>query len=204
MEANNRRSSLYIVVGVGALFIGLLLWQMLSSADADIIAGIETQRKQRDTFLQSSQESPVPEGQRAAFQPLKYYPINLEYRIIGDFIPMKSFSKVVIRRTGGDSTIFIYAGKVQFAFEGKTFELSAYQTNEKNSRELFIPFRDKTNGSETYGGGRYLDASKTTNKVILDFNTAYHPYCVYNMEYTCPIPPPENTLDARIEAGERL
>ena len=69
---------------------------------------------------------------------------------------------------------------------------------------LFILFKDATNQSETYAGGRYLDLPRTaTGHYDLDFNRAYHPYCYYNEEFDCPYPPPENRLTLAIPAGER-
>jgi uncharacterized protein (DUF1684 family) len=67
---------------------------------------------------------------------------------------------------------------------------------------LFIPFKDLTNGEDTYGGGRYLDLKIPEGETILiDFNRAYNPYCAYNHNYSCPIPPFENHLKVKIEAG---
>jgi len=72
-------------------------------------------------------------------------------------------------------------------------------------RRLFVPFGDLTNGNETYPGGRYLDLDRTATGIYdLDFNRAYHPFCVYNSSYDCPYPPRENRLAVPIRAGERL
>ena len=71
--------------------------------------------------------------------------------------------------------------------------------------ELFVPFRDATSGGETYGGGRYLDLPVAPlGRYALDFNRAYHPYCVYSDAYSCPLPPAENTMALAVRAGERL
>jgi uncharacterized protein (DUF1684 family) len=68
-----------------------------------------------------------------------------------------------------------------------------------------VPFGDLTNGEETYKGGRYLELDRTpTGLYDLDFNRAYHPYCVYDISYVCPVPPRENRLTVAIKAGERL
>ena len=78
---------------------------------------------------------------------------------------------------------------------------------------LFLPFRDTTNGTTTYGAGRYLlDAAKSADlggsadrgTLILDFNFAYHPSCAFDPRWSCPLAPPENRLDVAVEAGERL
>jgi uncharacterized protein (DUF1684 family) len=73
--------------------------------------------------------------------------------------------------------------------------------------DFFIPFKDKTAPTETYGGGRYLDLplkNAKNNQLRVDFNLAYNPFCAYNEDFACPIPPAENTLPIRIEAGEKL
>ena len=70
--------------------------------------------------------------------------------------------------------------------------------------ELFFMFKDRTSGRETYGAGRYLDTEMPKNgKVVLDFNKAYNPYCALNPNSSCPIPPKQNTLLTRVEAGEK-
>jgi hypothetical protein len=78
---------------------------------------------------------------------------------------------------------------------------------------LFVPFRDATSGSETYSGGRYvldtmksadLGADADASTVVLDFNYAYHPSCVYDARWVCPLAPPENRLSCAVRAGERL
>jgi uncharacterized protein len=76
------------------------------------------------------------------------------------------------------------------------------------AHELFVPFRDATSGRETYGAGRYLEIelqrhAKGAHTATLDFNLAYNPHCAYSSDYSCPIPPPENTLPIAITAGER-
>jgi hypothetical protein len=70
---------------------------------------------------------------------------------------------------------------------------------------LFIPFKDLTNGRESYGGGRYIDIKNPAGKsAIIDFNLAYNPSCAYGSDkYSCPIPPKENFLQVKIKAGEK-
>jgi uncharacterized protein (DUF1684 family) len=83
--------------------------------------------------------------------------------------------------------------------------LSAFAERSSRVEQLWVPFRDLTTGIETYGGGRYLDLERTaTGLYDLDFNRAYHPYCVYDTSWVCPYPPSENRLPVAIRAGERL
>ena len=98
-------------------------------------------------------------------------------------------------------------GIISFILKGKKYELQLYQNKDLKDKEgfedyLFLPFLDATNGTETYGGGRYIDTKIPSGDVlIIDFNTAYNPYCAYNANYSCPIVPRANYLDIKIKAG---
>jgi uncharacterized protein (DUF1684 family) len=100
-------------------------------------------------------------------------------------------------------------GKIEFKIKGKKLLLNVYQNvdllkNPAFQKYLFIPFNDATNGLTTYDGGRFLDAEiPEGNSMVVDFNLAYNPYCAYNHKYSCPIPPEDNRLDIKIEAGEK-
>jgi len=98
-------------------------------------------------------------------------------------------------------------GELHFVLQNDSLKLSVYRNLELSKRPgfenyLFLPFTDSTNGFESYGGGRYLDLQgPLSDTIIIDFNKAYNPYCAYNHRYSCPIPPQENHLPLRIEAG---
>ena len=103
-------------------------------------------------------------------------------------------------------------GRLSFAISGSEQSLTAYWLR-GYADGLFLPFRDATNGAETYGAGRYLlDTAKSADlggdpgrgTVIIDFNFAYQPSCAFDPRWACPLAPPENRLAIRIEAGERL
>jgi uncharacterized protein (DUF1684 family) len=87
--------------------------------------------------------------------------------------------------------------------DGRPTRITLFTSPEMH--ELFLPFRDATSGRETYGAGRYLevDPPDADGRVVVDFNLAYNPYCAYNPDWSCPIPPGENWLDVPIRAGER-
>ncbi len=97
-------------------------------------------------------------------------------------------------------------GTLAFTLKGQPADADRFRRGtETDMRRLFVPFADLTNGSETYQGGRYLDLDRTaTGLYDLDFNRAYHPFCLYNSTYDCPVPPRENRLVIPIRAGERL
>ncbi len=97
-------------------------------------------------------------------------------------------------------------GAPAFTLRGVEYTLTAFaEVNDRSMDRLFVPFGDLTNGADTYKGGRFLNLGRTpTGLYDLDFNRAYHPYCVYNPEWICPVPPKENRLAIAITAGERL
>jgi uncharacterized protein (DUF1684 family) len=97
-------------------------------------------------------------------------------------------------------------GTLGFTINGASYSLTAFADADTNVvTRLFVPFGDLTSGTETYRGGRYLDLDRTpTGLYDLDFNHAYHPYCVYTPSYVCPVPPRENRLQVAIRSGERL
>lgn len=101
--------------------------------------------------------------------------------------------------------------KVSFTLNGKPLELFAYQLgflldSKDNNEHFFIPFTDVGSGEVSYEGGRYIDFKVNDivdNKLVIDFNKAYNPYCAFTTGYNCPIPPKENALPVLIEAGEK-
>jgi uncharacterized protein (DUF1684 family) len=110
----------------------------------------------------------------------------------------------------GPSMPYARIGWVSFSVDGTTARLAVYWLNEY-AGGIFIPFRDATSGEETYGGGRYLwdsgkgaDLGSDHGQLVIDFNYAYHPSCVYDPIWSCPLAPQENWLDVPIRAGERL
>lgn len=111
----------------------------------------------------------------------------------------------------GSSKEFIRYAKVNFTLNDKPLELTLYRnislmTNPVYKNLLFLPFTDETNTITTYGGGRYIDLDLTNiknNKLEIDFNKSYNPYCAYSDGYRCPVPPEENNLITSINAGEK-
>jgi uncharacterized protein (DUF1684 family) len=97
------------------------------------------------------------------------------------------------------------AGTFRFEVNGTPSTLTGYAFEGSESGSVFVPFLDGTSGTETYGAGRYLDLEpEDDGTYALDFNLAYHPSCVYDARFSCPLTPAENRLGVRIEAGERL
>jgi uncharacterized protein (DUF1684 family) len=163
-------------------------------------------RMEKDSFLLTSPRSPIKKEDRQTFQHLKYYEVNPQFVVKATLHRNENQPQLTITTTTGETRDAVSYGKLEFTLLGKPVHLTAYKfTDRRSEGELFVPFTDSTSGRETYGAGRYLDLEENeTGEYILDFNKAYNPYCVYNEEYSCPIPPRENRLSLAITAGEKI
>ena len=163
-------------------------------------------RADKDRFMRESSESPGVAADRASFPPLAYYPINQEYRVPASLTVARADDILEMQTSTGQRRKMQRIGALEFTVKGQPLKLTAFaEANDTELRRLFVPFHDLTNGSETYPGGRYLDLDRTATGVYdLDFNRAYHPFCVFNPTYDCPVPPRENRLPLPIRAGETL
>lgn len=140
---------------------------------------------------------------RLNFKGIELYPISPLWRFTATFEPYDSPRTLPIVNVFGMEAPEQSLGKVRFEHNGATYRLETIL--EKGSDELFIIFSDETSGKETYGMGRYLYTAMadSNNNVILDFNKAYNPPCAFTNFATCPVPPKENRLPFRVEAGEK-
>jgi uncharacterized protein len=162
-------------------------------------------RSDKDAYMRSS-DSPVPAAQRAMFPALPYYPIDEQYRVPAGLKVVRGNDVIEMSTSTGKPRRMRRIGTLAFTLKAQPQTLTAFaEADDSSLRRLFVPFGDLTNGLETYQGGRYLDLDlKGSGVYELDFNRAYHPFCVFNPEYECPIPPRENRLPVPIKAGERM
>jgi hypothetical protein len=162
-------------------------------------------RAEKDRFMRSP-ESPVAEPQRATFPELPYFPVNQEYRVPAALTLGKPEDILEMPTSTGQRRHMRRIGALEFMLKGEPLKLTAFaDASDTELRRLFVPFFDRTNGTETYPGGRYLDLDRTATGVYdLDFNRAYHPFCLFNVTYDCPVPPRENRLAVPVRAGEKL
>lgn len=168
---------------------------------------VQQQRTAKDAaFAADSQDSPVPAADRGTMLPLAYFPVDEGYHVPARLAPSPGEVALEMPTSTGQRRKMRRAGQLRFSVKGQPLTLTAFvEENDRVMQRLFVPFADPTNGTETYVGGRYLDLDRTpTGLYNLDFNRAYHPYCVYNPQYDCPYPPRENRLTAPIRSGERL
>lgn len=163
---------------------------------------ILNERAAKDEQFRTTEDSPIAD--KESFHGLHYFAPDLSYRIKANISPyMKDDKEVVVNYTDGTSEKYEKYGYANFKIGDQEQKLLLL----KNESIISVLFKDATSGKETYGGGRYLDypvSEIKNNVIILDFNKAYNPYCVYQESYACPVPPKENTLSVAILAGEQL
>lgn len=194
--------------GVVVIVVLILVYSFSGEQAGEIYEKeIQTYRAEKDNLFAEGEASPLDRKQKQVFEKLNYYSINQAYRIIADFEKFPLQENMQINTSTGVTRVFKKHGKATFQLSNSLHELLVLKSTDRLTADvLFIPFTDETSGRETYGAGRYLDAemSSTNNsKIIIDFNTAYNPYCAYNPTYECPLPPKENMLTIKIEAGEK-
>jgi uncharacterized protein (DUF1684 family) len=178
------------------------------AGDSEVVEGIKNFRKERDPFFKSHERSPLRFADKLKFGHLSYYPVDLHYRFVGkidrhvlDIRDPQYYAIFVTNK--GTKKRYIRYGQFRFTLNGKQHVLKLYKSILSDA--LFIPFKDRTNGKETYSGGRYLDAEIVVPEyeATIDFNMAYNPSCAYNEKFICALPPKENALNIEIHAGEK-
>jgi len=173
-------------------------------------SSIEKHRTGKNIKFMYSDPSPLLAEQRESFKGLKYFPADIKYRIEGTLVKDEKPETMIMKTSSDRTPYYIRYGEVHFNIDSVELKLAVFQNKKmidlsRDTNHLFIPFRDGTSGKETYGGGRYIDCEIPVegNILVIDFNKAYNPYCAYNHKYSCVIPPEENRLSIRIEAGEK-
>jgi uncharacterized protein len=143
-----------------------------------------------------------PEGPLArGFKGFTWFPIQLDQRVTGRFVPDTSPRTLQVTNTFGDLDTFTTQGVVEFTLNGRTLRLRPFTTRPKR---FYFVFKDQSSGNETYAAARFLYSDlKDDGTTVLDFNQAYNPPCAFNPYTTCPIPLPENRLPLKVLAGER-
>ena len=140
---------------------------------------------------------------RRNFSGLNWYPADPRWRVRAKLVPPAAPRRVTIATIVGDQIDMESAGELVFTLDGRELRIEAlFESDER--RELFLMFKDRTNGDATYGAGRYMYVPVPGDgRVDLDFNKAYNPPCAYTDFATCPLPPSQNWLPVPIEAGEK-
>lgn len=165
-------------------------------------------RAEIDEMLGMHPQSPLDPLRQETFEGLDYYEADPAFRFSGEVERFGDDEPPVEMQTStGDTRYYRRWGRFTFAVDGEEASVVIYQ--DPTFGDFFLPFKDATNGAETYGAGRYLDNHRPglralgEDRVEIDFNYAYNPYCAYNEDYSCPLPPRENWLKVPIRAGEK-
>ena len=168
---------------------------------------LRANRREKDDFFAEHPQSPVPPEHRDEFDGLDYFEPNPDYRVEATVTVHDDPEPVEMETTASNPVRYLRV--VTFAFEvgGEEHALAGYR-QEGDDGAVFVPFRDKTTGQETYADGRYMELEvdgdlEDGTEVTLDFNLAYSPFCAYSETFSCPLPPEENWLETTVEAGEK-
>lgn len=136
---------------------------------------------------------------REQFTGLRWFPVDERYRVPAQFVPHDEPIRVTLQNILGDIETFTSHGSVRFSLGGEPIEMLPVDSDGR----LWFIFRDLTSGNETYPAARFLYADAPENGwTVVDFNRAYNPPCAFNPHTTCPLPPKQNRLPVRVEAGE--
>lgn len=140
----------------------------------------------------------------AVFAGLDHFPIDPTWRVTARLEPAAAETTIEIEDITGAHSRDVTPGSIAFERDGQTWRIAALPGDD-DGQALWLIFGDATNGTDTYGGGRFLytEAVGADGSVVVDFNLAYNPPCVFSPYATCPLPPPQNRLALRIEAGEK-
>ncbi|MEK7252130.1 MAG: DUF1684 domain-containing protein [Actinomycetota bacterium] len=162
---------------------------------------------ERSRLLRTHEQSPVPAVQRSTHEVLTF-PYDPGVRIVATVAAVAERTVRLCHSDTGETPAHAF-GSVAFTLGGVACSLTLFWLDDYGGG-VFAPFRDLTNGTSTYGGGRYLldtakgaDLGGSDGQVVLDFNFAYHPSCAFDPKWSCPLAPPENRLAVAVEAGER-
>lgn len=200
------KTSHILLIAVGLVVIAAVAYMFTAAESPEAyVEKIEKERERQFKFIRFNIESPLTEEQKRTFTKLTFYEINPAYKVKARLIPIENKKVREVPLTDGSKQRYIEHSFAEFELGGKTNKLLLLQAmDEADKRNFFLAFADDTSAGETYGGGRYLNVRQDgKTSITLDFNLAYNPYCAYNPDYACPIPPKENLLEIPLEVGEK-
>ena len=192
-----------VIIGLGAAAV--VIGVVTSDNDSAYARGILQHRQEVADFLLQSPQSPIPLSDRDGTIGLRYYEPDRSYEVEAKLTLVATAPPLTLLTSADTEEVYYPHSHVVFELAGVQQRLLLLQSRESQaSNRLFLAFTDETSGSETYAGGRYLDVyPQGEETVTIDFNLAYNPYCVYDAQYICPVPPPENRLTVPVHAGEK-
>ncbi|WP_109831556.1 DUF1684 domain-containing protein [Reichenbachiella versicolor] len=192
--------------GAAIIIFGIVTYSFLGNDQETLETYKERilrERIERNNFMSTSHESPFASFGDTIVE-LKYFPINEKFKITAKIEKIGSKEYVTLGSSNGAPIKYLKYAYAHFKIDEKPMKLLILKNYKDVRGRLFTGFADATSGESTYGAGRYIDLDfKNANRITIDFNTAYSPYCNYNDSYSCPFPPKENILPIAITAGEK-
>ncbi|AXT53235.1 DUF1684 domain-containing protein [Aquimarina sp. BL5] len=188
-------------------FLLLLFFSHIGAQDSTTIKKILAFQEELNKEFASEEKSPLTPKDFKTFKELDFFDIDTSYSVLAKFIRTPYETPFIMKTTTNREPIYVKYGEAHFVLQEKKWILNIYQsqglkTQPEYEDYLFLPFTDLSNGETSYGGGRFIDLKIPEDDIILiDFNTAYNPYCAYSARYSCPIPPEENHLELEIPVG---
>lgn len=189
-----------------SFFFGFVFLVSCAQDNKAVLGETEFQREINSEYKDAS-KSPLKEKDLKKFKGLDFFKFDSAYVVTAKFVRTMDEQPFKMKTTTDRLPEYVKYGELTFDLKGKKFKLNIYQNQDLTKKEgyedyLFLPFLDDTNGDESYGGGRYIDMRiPEGDTVIVDFNSAYNPYCAYNEKYSCPIVPRDNYLETEVRAG---
>jgi hypothetical protein len=180
--------------------VALVYYSMEGDKAKDHEKYVRAERAKKEDYLRTGSESPfVKAGKK--MDTLRYFPIDKSYQVTTRVELVETRQPVRLGNSDGTVTNYLRYAWLHFKLHDQEHKLVVLK--QQFGVGYFLAFTDGTSGETTYGGGRYLDIGEIKgDRYTLDFNLAYNPYCAYSSEYTCPLPPKENSLSVQIAAGE--
>lgn len=171
------------------------------------VLGKTAWQREMNADFKDATKSPLKDKDRKKFKGLDFFEFDSIYVVKASLTRTPDEKPFKMKTTTERLPDYVKYGVVAFELHGEKHQLNIYQnlgllTKPGYEDYLFLPFLDDTNGEGSYAGGRYVECRiPEGDSLIIDFNTAYNPYCAYNEKYSCPIVPRENYLETKIEAG---
>ncbi|MEM8901481.1 MAG: DUF1684 domain-containing protein [Bacteroidota bacterium] len=193
-------------------YFSLLLCFTISSVQAQTsyVEELAAYRQDKDIKYADTVSSPVPDEYLTDFGGLNYFEVDSSFKVVARLERVEKPSPHTFNTSKAEKKrTYILYGMLHFTMKGKKSKLTIYYAPRpaalrKKKKMLFLPFRDKTNGVSTYGGGRYLEVEDPEgDEIVLDFNKAYNPYCAYGGDFACVVPPRDNLIEVEVMAGEK-
>jgi len=169
---------------------------------------LRANRAEKDDFFAEHPQSPIPPEEREDFEGLEYFDPDPTYRVEATVTVHADPETLDLETSHGPDIAYERVVTFSFDLDGEECELAGYRRPDEETRTVFVPFRDKTTGQQTYRDGRYMELEPDRDladgdRVVIDFNLAYSPFCAFSDTFSCPLPPEENWLETTVPAGEK-